>query len=273
MKCVLGVAGILALSAVITGGLFARGAARGTFDRTLNVGEPAQVQVQTGSGSIRIHNGTGGTVIVHAEIRGGTFVSESTIRQIEKNPPIEQNGNTIRIGRQGVAGLFRNISISYDITVPANSQVEAHTGSGSVRLGGVKGPVVAHTGSGSLEISDCGVDVRAGTGSGGIRLQNVSGRVNAHTGSGSIKANGDPTADWKLHTGSGSVQVDFPSSAAFEVRAHTGSGGISVEQPVTMHGQFGKNRVEGKVRGGGPLVEITTGSGSIHIGTGRGQAL
>jgi hypothetical protein len=48
---------------------------------------------------------------------------ESRIRQIEARPPIEQNGGTIRIGETTHSPLYRNISISYELLVPADTSL------------------------------------------------------------------------------------------------------------------------------------------------------
>jgi hypothetical protein len=35
--------------------------------------------------------------------------------------------------------------------------------------------------------------------------------------------------------------------------------------PVTVNGSIETSRIRGKVNGGGPLLEVTSGDGSIHI--------
>jgi hypothetical protein len=55
------------------------------------------------------------------------------------------------------------------------------------------------------------------------------------------------------------------SSGGFELNVHTGSGGINSELPITMQGSFGKRELKGTVRGGGPQVEVSTGSGDVEI--------
>ena len=299
-------------------------AAEGSFQRTLQVSGPVDLDVQTGSGRINVRTGSSNTVQVNATIRSSNdwfgHDVEDRIHQIESNPPVEQHGNSIRIGHMNESSLFHNISISYDITVPADTKLSSQTGSGSQLVDGIHGPADVHSGSGSLEISnissnvsaDAGSgnitlqkingsvhahtgsgdvrasaiaggfesrsgsgsvrleqvaagDVRVDTGSGGVELRGVKGALNARTGSGHIDADGEPFGDWRLHTGSGGVTVHMPAQAAFDLYAHTGSGSISVDQPVTVQGTVGRHELRGKVRGGGILVELETGSGSIHV--------
>src|SRR3954467_12467217 len=74
----------------------------GTFERTLPVSGPVDLDVRTGSGDIHIRPGSGGSVHVVARIRAqGDLLNdqpEHRIAQIQANPPIQQTGGTITIG-------------------------------------------------------------------------------------------------------------------------------------------------------------------------------
>src|SRR5580704_19025512 len=75
--------------------------AEGHFDRTLSVSGNVSVDLTTGSGDITTKAGSANQVVVHATIHGNNewfSNSEQAIRKVESNPPIEQNGNSIRIG-------------------------------------------------------------------------------------------------------------------------------------------------------------------------------
>jgi hypothetical protein len=229
----------------------------GSFERTLQVSGPVELRVETGAGSITVRTGGASTVRVVAQIRAGTTSAwftgggnlEERVRRIEQNPPVEQSGNTIRIGRMVDPELTRNISISYDITVPAETRLESSTGSGSQSIAGVRGPVRASTGSGRLEVFNVASEVRASTGSGSIELDKIQGPVRASTGSGSIRAQ-RLDADLHARTGSGSIRVD---GASGQLELNTGSGSVTAEA----------------VRG---ALRVRTGSGGIRIqGTPEGQ--
>ena len=250
-----------------------RGGAEGSFDRTLNVSGPAELDVSTGSGSIDIRQGSAGRVEIHGRIRAGSDWlrfsrdAEDVVREIEANPPIEQNGNRIRIGRLENRDSRRNVSISYEIVVPARASVRSHTGSGSQTIAGIEGPVDAGTGSGSITLTDVRGRISAETGSGSIHAGGVRGEFRARTGSGGIRVDGEQTGPWELQTGSGGVDIRLPQNAAFDLSAHTGSGGVTVDHPITVQGRIDRHRrdVSGKVRGGGHALDVRTGSGHIRI--------
>ena len=281
--------------------------AEGSFARTLKVTGAVDLDVKTGSGSINVRTGAAGTVQVQAKIKaregwGGGLSGEEKVRRLEANPPIRQTGNTIVIGEIEDRELNNNVSISYELMVPADTRLRSHTGSGSQTVDGVRGPVETGTGYGSITLSNIGGEVRASTGSGSIQVRGLSGSINgstgsgdievqqsapgdlelqtgsgsievsgvkggvrARTGSGEISAEGQMTGDWRLHTSSGSVTVRLPQGAAFDLAARTSSGSIRSDHPITVQGTIGRRELNGKVRGGGPLLEVSTSSGSIHI--------
>jgi hypothetical protein len=261
-------------------------ASEATFDRTLNVGATVNLHVSTGSGYVHISPGSGSQmrIIGHVKSGGSWFggSSDDKVRQIAANPPIEQSGNEVRIGKEH-GDWQQNVSIDYEITMPKSGVVDAGSGSGDVSINDIAGGVKAGTGSGNVEVrgasgavalstgsGDVHADlinpatVKASTGSGGIRLNGVSGSLKADTGSGDIEIQGQPTSDWKLVTGSGSVTLATGSSR-FTLDASTGSGTVHSDPPITTHGSLEKHHVMGEINGGGPMVRIETGSGDIRI--------
>ncbi|HEX4067664.1 MAG TPA: DUF4097 family beta strand repeat-containing protein [Acidobacteriaceae bacterium] len=260
-------------------------AADGTFDKTLHVSGQVMLSVNTGSGYIHVTPGTSSEVHiighVHANGWGMGTSADDRVKQVVNNPPIDQTGNIVTIGRH--QDWMRNISIDYDITAPKGTQLEANSGSGDLRLQDLGGPLKANTGSGSIDAGgfsgrvqlqtgsgdiraglQSANDVRATTGSGSIHLQGVDGALYAQTGSGDIEVGGRPNADWKLETGSGSVTLNT-GNARFSLDASTGSGSVHSDPPISTHGALERHHIQGDINGGGPTVRIETGSGDIRI--------
>jgi DUF4097 and DUF4098 domain-containing protein YvlB len=239
----------------------------GTFDRVLTVAGNADLDVQTNSGNITVRSGAGNSVHIRGIISVSDFsdsATEQRAREIQANPPIQQTGNAIVIDRvDGSAG--RGISISYEIETPPASKLRARTGSGRETVEGISGPVEANNGSGLIRITDVSDEVRASTGSGRIELDRIKGRVEANTGSGSIRAS-ETAAQVTARTGSGGVNIQLPASGGFDLHARTGSGQVTVNPPITMENfTGGRHDVRGKIRGGGPLLELSTGSGGVRV--------
>jgi DUF4097 and DUF4098 domain-containing protein YvlB len=218
----------------------------GHFDRTLAVNGAVDLDVQTGSGNITVRAGDSSKVEIHAKIHASGWRDDgdiaARIKSIEDNPPIEQSGNTIRIGHEMDREREHNISISYELIVPAQTKLHSQSGSGDESADGISGPADSTSGSGSLRLSNIGGETHAQTGSGDIDLNAIQGASRAHSGSGSIHAIGIAGA-FNGQTGSGDVRLE--QSAPGDVEIGTGSGSVEVKS------------VKGSVR-------VSTGSGGIE---------
>jgi DUF4097 and DUF4098 domain-containing protein YvlB len=279
---------------------------QGTFDRTLQVSGPVDLEVLTHSGDVTVKAGSSGSIHIHGKIYVGNSWfeghRESDVHEIEQNPPIRQDGNRVHIDYVNA----RNISVNYEITVPADTTVRSRSGSGDQIIEGTRGSADVQTGSGDVKLASLTGEVHLQTGSGNIRAHSVSGAVRGgtgsgdveidetgagdielHTGSGNISArgvqggfrgeagSGDITAEgkqsgtWDIHTGSGNVRLRLPGNAAFDADIATSSGSVDVNAPVemTVQGRVedAHKSIRGKVRGGGPLLKVRTGSGDVHV--------
>jgi DUF4097 and DUF4098 domain-containing protein YvlB len=129
----------------------------------------------------------------------------------------------------------------------------------------VAAPFSAHTGSGDIEGDLTGSgDVDVQTGSGGVHVRGVKGGLHARSGSGDLSADGSVGGPWSLHTGSGSIRLAV-GSGGFNLNVHTSSGSIHSDLPITVQGSLGRHELKGAVRGGGPEVEVSSGSGDVDI--------
>src|SRR5246127_4898028 len=74
---------------------------QGTFDRTLSVSGPVDLEVLTHSGDVKVHAGSSGSVQIHGKIYVGDHWfggrREEDVHAIEQNPPIRQGGNRIHL--------------------------------------------------------------------------------------------------------------------------------------------------------------------------------
>jgi DUF4097 and DUF4098 domain-containing protein YvlB len=239
-------------------------AAEGHFERTLQVSGPVNLQIESGSGSIHVRTGSSNEVRVTGRIRAGNWLgsADDKVRRLESNPPIQQSGNDIRIGHIDDPELRHDISISYEVVAPANTQLHSSTGSGSQEISGVAGEVEANTGSGSIKASDIGSGLRAKSGSGSIDIDGVKGSVYARTGSGSIRAT-NVAGGFDGETGSGHLELE--QSGPGSVRAETGSGGLELRN---VRGSLQANAGSGSIRAEGDATgewRVRTGSGSVEL--------
>ena len=282
---------------------FAR--SEGHFERTLAVNGAVNLELTTGSGEVMVRTGGAHEVMIRGRVTSSDWWGgnpEAAVRSVESNPPIVQSGNSIRVGFNVPEAAKNHVAISYEITLPADTTLQVNTGSGEISVEGVRGSTRLHTGSGSIRATDLGKDsrletgsgsihgdavaapmfastgsgsiqadltgsgdVEVHTGSGGLDIRGVNGGLRARTGSGHVNVAGNVKGPWQLHAGSGGIKMALGSSGGFNLNVHTGSGSIHSDQPITVQGTFGRHELRGAVRGGGPEVDVTTGSGDVEI--------
>jgi len=275
----------------------------GTFDRSFQVSGPVDLDVLSRSGDIIIRVGASGTVSIHGKIHvgNGWFSGDrhGDVQEIQNNPPVRQAGNSIRVEYVN----YNNISIDYEITVPEDTAVRSHTGSGDQTLEGVRGrvdlesgsgdlrlarltgemhfqtgsgnirgheisgPARVKAGSGDIEIEETGegdIDIR--TGSGNITVKGINGGFHAEAGSGDIHGEGAPKNLWSIRTGSGNVGLRVPQDAAFDVDVSSSSGSVNLGHPVST-------TIQGRIHESHKSVigKVRGGGPTISVHTGSGD--
>ncbi|MGB2607080.1 MAG: DUF4097 family beta strand repeat-containing protein [Candidatus Sulfotelmatobacter sp.] len=175
----------------------------------------------------------------------------------------------VRFPRHGITIDWGQHRVEVDIHMPREGRVDLHTGDGKIDLANFKGEMQLRSGDGSQDLDQVDGKLRATTGDGHIRangrfdeleLKTGDGRLEARANTGSVLASG-----WRLESGDGSVTLEVPENFAADVDLHTGDGHIDLEMPVTTEGKIRENEVHGKINGGGNLLVIHTGDGSIRL--------
>lgn len=217
-----------------------------------------EAHARSGGGEIRLGRVTGA---VHCQTGGGTVTLDTGLAHAQ----LETGGGDIRV--REIAGALRASTGGGSIHVDkAAAQVETSTGGGVIEVVQAGGPVIAETGGGSIQIGSA-TGVKCETGAGAIRLKNVSGLVRASTGSGMILAElltGARLENSALDAGSGDIVVVIPSNMAVTIRARSTSNRriVSDFPEITKKSE---TRAEGSLNGGGPVLELSSGNGTIFV--------
>src|SRR5712671_4365461 len=198
---------VLLSAIVVLAGCNSGPSVSGTFDRDYTVTGPILLELTNASGDVDITGSADGKVHVRGEVRASGFGFENPQTRLDDtlaNPPIEQRGDTIRIGKE--MSRMRNISIAYTIQVPRDTEVSSTLASGAQTIRGVRGPVKVQAASGSVTVSNARGDVRVNALSGIISVSNPGGRIEADTASGEVEIHG-AAKDVKSRAASGRVSV------------------------------------------------------------------
>ncbi|HYL86473.1 MAG TPA: DUF4097 family beta strand repeat-containing protein [Candidatus Angelobacter sp.] len=298
-----------ALAVFVFAGCAAGPAASGSFDRDFTVSGPLRLELTNAAGDVNITGSADGKVHVHGDIRASGFGFDNPKTRLDDtlaNPPVEQRGDTIRIGKD--LSRMRHISIAYTIQVPHDTEVSASVASGSQTIRNLRGPVTVKaasgsirvekidrdaqlsTASGSISANDVGSDVHVSSASGTITVSNIKGdvrvgaisgvirvsqpggRVDADTSSGEVEIQG-ATSDVKAHAIAGRVYVQGNPGADNFWDLKTVSGTVQFVVPSTANFHLSAEAASGEIRADVPIVIEEQGKHSLraHMGNGGGR--
>ena len=238
------------------------------WSKTYTLSGRPDLRIETSDANIRVTTWDQSTIEAKV-ITSHYKIGEGGIRVEE-----HQSGDSIGIDVHfphsfGVGFMNWGHKVDVIIQMPREGKVNLQTGDGKIELAGLKGEMEMHTGDGSVNLEGVDGKLHASTGDGHINaqgrfddleLKTGDGHVDARATSGSTLATG-----WRLETGDGSVSLEVPAELAADVDLHTSDGHIDLDMPITTDGKIREGEIHGKLNGGGSLLTIHTGDGSIHL--------
>ncbi|MBA3439618.1 MAG: DUF4097 family beta strand repeat protein [Pyrinomonadaceae bacterium] len=253
--------------------------------QTYQLSPGARVEVSSISGSVDIETGNTDQAEVHI-IRTARRRSDLEYRRIivEHTPTnLSVRGEQDRDHRPP-----RGVEVRQRVILKLPRQVDLSTSSvsGSVRIGGVDGPVKVSSVSGSVTMSDAGGDVRVTSVSGSVRIGEVKGGVRASSISGSLdveqavgyldvsSVSGSVSATiarlaergLSIKSISGPVELRFSDDVNADLQADSISGGVHVDVPnVTLQGKLNSSNVRARIGAGGAPIIISSVSGNVRL--------
>ena len=237
------------------------------WSKTYNLSGRPDLRVETSDANIRVTTWDQNTI--EAKVITNRYkIGEDGIRVEE-----HQTGDSVEIE---VRYPHHNFNIEWGqhrvdiiIQMPREGKVNLRTGDGKIDVAGLKGEMELHSGDGSESIDGVDGKLRATTGDGHIQANGRFDEVDLKTGDGHVDvratSGSSVGANWRLETGDGSVSLEVPSNLAADVDLHTSDGHIDLDIPVAAEGKIRTNEIHGKLNGGGSLLTIRTGDGSIHL--------
>ena len=142
-------------------------------------------------------------------------------------------------------------SVSYEIFVPQNTDLNLTARNGGISISDVRG------------------QIRFEGRNGGVHLKRLAGDVSGSTANGGVQAELTGTT-WdgrqlEVTTRNGGVNVTMPSSYSARIQAESERGGFQSDFPVTVQGNMRPRRLDFNVGAGGPLIHVTTTNGRMSF--------
>ena len=238
------------------------------WSKSYSVAGKPNLQVETSDGNIHIDTWEQNTI--EARVTTERYKIGDGGIKIEEH----QNGDTVELQvrfphevRLGIGVPSYRVDI--DIHVPKQGRVRLRTGDGSIRLANFKGAMELESGDGHQDIVSVDGTLHVRTGDGKIDASGRFDGLEMVTGDGQIEARALPgstvASNWSLRTGDGNITLEVPDTLAADINLHTGDGRITTDFPMTMEGRIDKKDIHGKLNGGGNLLTVHTGDGSIRL--------
>lgn len=257
----------LSLAILVVSVLAALPAYADEWSKTYNLTGKPELRIETSDANIRVSTWDQNTIeakVITTRYKIGE--GGITIEEHQNGDSVEME---VRYPHHNFTVDWGNHRVDVIIQMPREGKVNLRTGDGNIEIAGLKGEMDLHTGDGSEELDGLDGKLRASTGDGHIRANGRFDELDLKTGDGHVEARvasgSSLAAGWRIETGDGSVTLDVPADFAADVSLHTSDGHIDLDMPLVTDGKIREHDVHGKLNGGGSLLTIHTGDGSIHL--------
>ncbi|OOG76379.1 hypothetical protein B0E43_07745 [Algoriphagus sp. A40] len=263
------------------------------------------LNVETSGSSVAVTGASGNEVVVDMYVKLDGKEIEMEDSAVEKelenyNLDINQSGNTVSLIVKKKPNTNRSkMSLHFKVKVPKEMSSKFQSSGGSIAIEGLNGKQDVASSGGSIQVINSSGQVKTQSSGGSFRVENFKGNVEAQSSGGSIKVN-QLTGDLMIGSSGGSVNLEeiagsiVVNSSGGSVRAQlsklekqltlNSSGGsitavvpdglglnldISggrVNSPLSnFDGEIKKDKIVGKVNGGGIPVTMQSSGGSINL--------
>ena len=216
---------------------------------TARMRSPGSLRVDADpNGGIQVTSWSGTDVEVVATVSANAATEE---RAQELAAAIQVAWEGSRLSADGPrTGRREGWSVSYEIKVPANTDLDLRTVNGGINVEGVSGDIQFEAVNGSIHLARVGGDVRGTTTNGGLNIE-LDGAQWSGTG-------------LDAETTNGGVTVFIPQGYSAELETGTVNGGFDLDFPITVKGRIG-HTLRTTLGDGGPAIRAVTTNGGVRI--------
>ncbi len=202
------------------------------------------------NGGVTIKGWLRSEVLVRARVEAGAE-TESAAALLASQVSVDSSGGQVRA--RGPESTPDNTwwSVSYEIFVPQNTDLDLKAHNGGVNISDVRGQIRFDGHNGGVHLTRVAGDVSGATVNGGVQVELAGAMWDGR--------------QLEVSTHNGGVNLTVPSNYSAHVQAETERGGVQSDFPVTVAGNIRPRRLDFNLGSGGPLIHISTTNGHVSL--------
>jgi len=253
-------------------------------------------------GKVAVHGGSGNQAVIVVTADRDDFAQ---VYDVRFDPQPARVAVTIERKDKGLFHWFSGYRgrVTIDVELPRKTAADVGCSGGSARISDLEGNVDVSSSGGSVHVERVQGGLRADSSGGSVEAREVTGRVHLQSSGGSIVAEGID-GDLEASSSGGSVKVDdargevtasssggpvrvtfaagnarggsldssgggvsarVDAAVGLEIDASSSGGSVSTDLPITIRGKVSRDRIHGKLNGGGALLKLRSSGGGITL--------
>ncbi|MDQ2746622.1 MAG: DUF4097 domain-containing protein [Acidobacteriota bacterium] len=218
-------------------------------------------EMTVAAGDVNVDGKRNGGISIRGENRSDVLVracvqawanSEVEANSLAKSVRIETGGTIKAVGAEDE----KNFSVSYEILVPRNTNLNLTATNGGISISNVEGNINFTASNGGVSLSDLAGDVKGKTSNGGLKVE--------------LTGNSWKGVGLDVKTTNGGIHVSMSENYAARIETRTTNGGFNSEIAALKIERDPNNWKSGAnlsrdINGGGATIRLITTNGGVRI--------
>jgi bifunctional DNA-binding transcriptional regulator/antitoxin component of YhaV-PrlF toxin-antitoxin module len=222
--------------------------------KTYDLQPGGRVEIGNVNGIIEVVPSSGNTVEVVAiktAKAGSPEAAKAALERIEITEDASPSAIKIETKLPRAQGFLQlgSVEVRYMVKMPAAADARFTTINGGIDLSGLRGHVNAETTNGGIQAREIGGAIQASTTNGGVDVEL------SQVAEGGVK----------LECTNGGIKLRLPKDAKATISASVTNGGIEADGLDLETQEATRRRLEARLNGGGPRIQIEGTNGGIRI--------
>jgi DUF4097 and DUF4098 domain-containing protein YvlB len=217
--------------------------------REQTIAFPGRLSVDPGmNGGVTVKGWDNASVLVRSKVESGG-IDEGSAKIVGSQVQINNSGGALS-ATGPESSHDRNWSVSFEIFVPRQADLNLKTYNGGISITGVHGNIQFHAMNGGVSLRQLGGDVEGDTMNGGLNVDLHGDRWNGNKLS--------------VKTTNGGVNITMPERYSAHFETATENGRLNLDFPMTVRGEIGR-RLTTEIGSGGPTIHVETINGGVSV--------